>query len=148
MTAPFASQDWVDALRTRLQQAGDVGAEAATWVYGPIALAVDADQPHGMEETVVRLDVHEGALRAVEAGGAGAVPPAPFRISAPLARWKAVFGGDISLVDGILESKLRVRGDLPTLARHRALLDAIAAAGGAVDTAWQDEQEPASASAG
>ena len=119
-----------------------------SWVFGPLVLLVDADVEHGLKATAIRIDLHEGAVRGVEVVPGADAGRSPFVLGGSLARWKTVFGGSLALVDAVLDSRVRAAGDLPTLARHRGLLDAIAAAAGEVDTAWQDEQEPASASAG
>jgi putative sterol carrier protein len=148
MSATFASQEWADSFATHLLDSASVRTDSMTWVYGPLLLVVDADAEHGLEATAIRLDQHEGAVRGVEVIDHDDVVRAPFAIGGSLARWKAVFGGQLSIVDGVLESKLRVRGDLPTLVRHRTLLEGIATAGAALATQWQDEQEPAAAPAG
>jgi len=148
MSASFASAAWVDSLATALQGSAKVRTESMSWVFGPLLLVVDADAEHGLEATGIRIDLHEGSV-----DGVTLVSPqdervlAPFSIGGSLARWKAAFAGSLDLVDAILESKLRVRGDLPTITRHRALLAAIAATGGEVETSWQDEQEPVGATA-
>ena len=118
-----------------------------SWVFGPIAFVVDADAEHGLEATAVRLDVHEGAVRSVDVVSVADSGRAPFAIGGSLARWKSVFGGSLALVDAVLDSRVRATGDLPTLARHRDLLAAIAAAASEVDTAWQDEKAEAATSA-
>jgi hypothetical protein len=143
----FASKDWADSLGARLQESARVRTEAVTWVHGPIALVVDADTEHGFDATALRLEVHEGTVRAVTVIEPSEAVRCPFVIGGSLARWEAVFGGKQSIVDGILESRLRSRGDLPALVRHRGLLDAIAAAGGEVETTWQHLEEPAAAKA-
>ena len=148
MTASFASAAWAEQLATRLQESASVRTESMSWVFGPIAFVVDADAEHGLEATAVRIDLHEGTSRGAEVISVADAARTPFVLGGSLARWKAIFGGSLALVDAVLDSRLRATGDLPTLARHRGLLTAIAAAGGEVDTAWQDEQEPASASAG
>lgn len=139
----FASQEWAGALATSLQESAKVRTESVTWIFGPIVLVVDADAEHGLEATALRLDVHEGTVRGVTTVSPDDAGRAPFAIGGSLARWKAVFGGSLGLVDGVLEAKLRVRGDLPTLSRHRALLDAIASAGGSLTTQWQDDEQVA-----
>ena len=148
MSASFASSEWAEQLRAGLQDSAPVRTDSMTWIFGPIVFVVDADAEHGLEATALRLDVHEGSVRGVTVVDPDDAARSPFAIGGSLARWKAIFGGSLSIVDGILESKLRARGDLPTLARHRGLLDAIATVGGALDTSWQDENEPAAATAG
>jgi putative sterol carrier protein len=148
MSATFASQEWADSLGAHLLDSASVRTDSITWVYGPLLLVVDADAEHGLEATAIRIDLHEGSVRGVELIDHDDVVRAPFAIGGSLARWKAVFGGELKIVDAILESKLRARGDLPTLVRHRTLLDGIATAGASLTTKWQDEQEPAAAPAG
>lgn len=148
MTASFASTAWAEQFATRLQESASVRTESMSWVFGPLAFVVDADPEHGLEATAIRIDLHEGASRGVEIVSAAEGSRAPFVLGGSLARWKSIFDGSLTLVDAVLDSRLRATGDLPTLARHRGLLTAVAAAGGEVETAWQDEQEPASASAG
>jgi putative sterol carrier protein len=148
MAAAFASQEWVDRFAQALEGSARVRTESTSWVFGPLLLVVDADAEHGVGTTGIRLDLHEGSVSGVRlADVAASVTRTPFVVEGSLARWKAVFAGQLPLVQGVLDSRLRVTGDLPTLARHRALLDAIAAAGGQVETSWQDEQaaEPARA---
>jgi hypothetical protein len=147
MTASFASQAWIDQLRDGLDGSATVRTESVTWVFGPLQLVVDADEEHGLARTGIRIDLHEGSVRSVELTDASEEQRVPWAIGGTLARWKDVFSGSSNVVDLVLGSRLRLRGDLPSLARHRALLDAIAAVGGSLETSWQDEQEPASAQA-
>ena len=148
MSAPFASTSWLDELASAIRSSTDVRAAAASWVYGPIALVFDGSDEHGVEAAAVRIDVQLGEVRSVEAFDPARSALVPFVLSGSLDRWRAVFAGSLEPYAAILEAKLRSRGDLPTLQRSRDLLAAIAAAGGTVSTIWQDEQEPASASAG
>ncbi|MEO6866543.1 MAG: hypothetical protein ABI200_00820 [Gaiellales bacterium] len=147
MSASFASQAWIDQLNEGLQSAAAVRTESMSWIFGPLLFVVDADEEHGLERTGIRIDLHEGSIRAVELTDGSEEQRVPFAIGGGLARWKATFSTGASIVDQILGSKLRVRGDLPTLGRHRALLAAITSAGGAIETSWQDDQEPANAQA-
>ncbi len=147
MASSFASQEWATEFGARLQESARVRTESMSWVFGPLVLLVDADGEHGVDATAIRIDLHEGAVRGVEVVRAADAGRSPFVLGGSLARWKAVFAGSPAFVDAVLDSRLRAAGDLPTLARHRDLLAAIAAAGGEVDTTWQDEQAEAAAPA-
>lgn len=145
MSASFASSKWTDELSGQLRDSAKVRTESMSWVFGPLVFVVDPDADHDLEATALRIDLHEGAAGGVTVVPMSDVTRAPFAIGGSLARWKTVFAGSQSMVDGILQSRLRVRGDLPTLMRHRGLLDAIAVAGGTIETVWQDEKEAAAA---
>lgn len=138
----FATSAWAEQFSTRLQDSARVRTESMSWVFGPLLLVVDADAELGVEATAIRVDLHEGSVRGVSAGPAGEAGLAPFRIEGSVQRWQAVFGGTLGLVDAVLDSRLRATGDLPTLARHRELFAAVAAAGAEVETTWP---EPATA---
>ena len=129
----IASPEWTKQLSSALQSSSDVRAAAATWTHGPIALNVNADEERSFAGATVVLEVRDGSVSA-------AVGPqlTPFSFSGSLDRWQAVFSGTSTMVDAALESKLHVRGDLPSLQRHRGLLDAIASVAGGLTTTWPE----------
>lgn len=139
MSATFASQEWADSLATQLHGDAQVRTESVTWIFGPLVFAIDADPEHGFEAAAIRIDVFEGDVRGIELIPASAAERHPFVVGGSFARWKSIFAGQLAIGDGILQSRLRVRGDLPTLTRHRALLDAITRVAAAVETVWQDD---------
>lgn len=139
MSAPFASQEWATSFAGLLREDARVRTESMTWVFGPLVLVTDPDAEHGFDGAALRVDLHEGDVRGISLVELDDEQRVPFAIGGSLARWKAMFGGQLAIVDGVLESKLRVRGDLPTLVRHRALLEAITRVGATVETVWQDE---------
>ncbi|MCB0878582.1 MAG: hypothetical protein KDC46_06335 [Thermoleophilia bacterium] len=147
MSASFASSSWADQLGSALSASPTLRSEAADWVFGPVLLVVDADAEHDVAAAALRLDLNAGECRGVSTVPVEDAARNPFVVEGTLARWKSVFGGELSLVDGILDSKLRLSGDLPTVTRHRAMFDALVAAGGELETTWpQDEvAEPANA---
>lgn len=139
MSATFASAEWAAALLDHLHTDAPVRTESMTWLHGPIALVVDPDAEHAFGGSVIRMDIHEGEVRAVTQLPFEQQPLAPFVITGTLARWKGIFGGRESIVEAVLQARLRFQGDLPTIQRHSAMLAGIVAAGGAVATIWQDE---------
>jgi hypothetical protein len=136
----FASPDWAAQLAAALEQSAAVRTESVTWVHGPVVLEIDADPEHGSAATALRLDLHEGAIRAVEVVRTHGRVTGPFSIGGTPARWRAALQGELHVTDAILDSRLRATGDLPTLVRHRAMFDAIAAAASSIDTTWADQQ--------
>jgi hypothetical protein len=142
MTASFASKEWAGALSAGLEESARVRTEAMSWVFGPLTLIVDADDERGVDAAALRLDLHEGSCRGVERSSPGDATISPFELRGTHARWKSIVDGEQSIVDAVIHSRLQVAGDLPTLTRHRGLLDAIAEVGGAIETTWP---EPAKA---
>lgn len=133
-----ASPEWIAELSTALATSAYVRADAGTWTHGPITLTVDADDARSFAGASVVLDPRDGSITA------SAGPRlTPFGFSGSLDRWNAIFAGSTNMVDAALESKLHVRGDLPSLVRHRGLFDAVAKVAGELTTTWPDKPEPA-----
>lgn len=136
MSATFATPEWADSFATSLRGDAALSTDARTWVHGPITLVVDG-------ATALRVDVHQGEVRSVTSGAPGEVALAPFELRGTVERWKSVLGGAPTIYDAVLQSKLQVRGDLPTLARHRGMLEGIVRSAAAVPTSWPGDDAPA-----
>lgn len=143
MSATFASPEWADSLAAHLREDAQLRDDASTWVYGPITLVVDGAEQHGFDAAAMRLDLHAGEVAGVTTTSPSDAQLAPFELVGSLAHWRAVLGGAPTVMDAVLQSKLQVRGDLPTLARHSSLLDGIARSASAIETVWPDEQTEA-----
>ena len=63
----------------------------------------------------------------------------PFVISAPYSRWKDVLHGDLDPVKGMMQGKLKVRGDLPTIVRYVRAANELVRLTGTVETTFPDE---------
>jgi putative sterol carrier protein len=68
----------------------------------------------------------------VEADGAAYV------LSAPYSRWKDVVQGELDPIKGMLQGKLRVRGDLPTIVRYVRAANELVRLTSLVDTVFAD----------
>lgn len=141
MSATFASPEWATTLAGNLREDAQLRTDAATWVHGPITLVVDGAADHGFDATAMRIDVHAGDVAGVTSAAPQESTLAPFELCGTLAHWRAVLGGSPTVMDAVLQSKLQVRGDLPTLARHRGMLDGIVRSASAIETVWPDEQD-------
>lgn len=148
MPTNFASADWCQQLYSALVNSADLRTQSVTWVHGPLMLIVDEDSEHGFERTQIRLSLHEGTCRSVTLDEeAHHLLATPFTISGSLARWRSMINGEIPVLKAILGSQVRFNGDLPTIARHEHLLDAIMGAARFIDTLWADEQPAKESSA-
>ena len=112
---------------------------AADW-EGDIAFLVEAEPERRVPDDVWGyLDLWHGACR-----GGGLVDPtkgeaAAFVISAPYSRWKDVVRGELDPVRAMMQGKLRVRGDLPTIVRYVKAADELVHLCSTVPTRFPDE---------
>lgn len=136
----FASTEWIDNLWGTLRRDDAARREGAAWTFGPLVIVIDADAEKGFPAPVaLQLDLHEGEARDLRAVDPAQAAHSPFVLGGGYLRWKQIFaeGGDV--IDTVLQGRIRCKGDLPTLMRHRRLLAAIVAAAGRTATTYPDE---------
>ena len=72
-----------------------------------------------MPETVWGfLDLWHGECRGGGVRGRGRGAASTYVISAPYSRWREVLEGDLDPDQRMMQGKLRVQGDLPTIMRY------------------------------
>ena len=60
-------------------------------------------------------------------------------LTAPYSRWKDVVQGELDPIKGMMQGKLRVRGDLPTIVRYVQAANELVRLTGRIDTQFPDE---------
>lgn len=149
MAIDFTSSAWSDQLLAAARASDALREAGVTWIMGPVLLVIDAAAADGLSERVaLRIDMHAGEVRDVrwvdDIDAAGA--RTPFVIAGSYQRMRTLLSGELDVVDALLASSLRITGDLPAIARHRALFTALSAAAASIDTAWPEAAaEPATA---
>ena len=136
----FPTQPWFDALVTEVNASDEYRVAAADW-EGDIAFLVEAEPDKNVPIDVWGyLDLWHGACRR-----GGVVPRADgeraaYVIAAPYTRWKDVVQGALDPVKGMMQGKLKVRGDLPTIIRYVRAANELVRLTGQVDTTFPDER--------
>jgi len=64
---------------------------------------------------------------------------AAYLLSAPYTRWKAIVLGELDPIKAMMQGKLKVRGDLPTIVRYVRAANELVRLTGEVDTVFPDE---------
>jgi len=138
--AEFASQAWFDALATEINASEHYRSVAADW-EGDIAFRIGAEPDRGVPHDLYGyLDLWHGACRASRVITAAEADDAAYAIDAPYSRWKDVVLGDLDPIKGMMQGKLRVRGDLPTIVRYVKASNVLVDLTTEVDTQFIDEQ--------
>ena len=108
MAIPFASNEWVQALETSLNNSKGYQAAAQKW-EGDLCLLVTsgAGMPH---ETYLYLDLWHGACR--QASVSHEPVKAEFTIAAPLPTWKQVVEGKLDPIRGLTSGRLKLSGPM------------------------------------
>jgi putative sterol carrier protein len=136
----FASQAWFDAFVVEINASEHYREVAADW-EGDIAFRIVAEPDRGVPEDLFGyLDLWHGACRGGMVIDAADADAAAYTIAAPFSRWKDVVEGDLDPIKGMMQGKLRVRGDLPTIVRYVKAANELVRLTGLVDTQFQDER--------
>jgi putative sterol carrier protein len=135
----FATDPWFQDFIARINASDAYKEAAATW-EGDIAFVIEAEPDKGVPETVWGwLDLWHGECRGGGVVDASKGETARYVISAPYSRWREVLEGDLDPIRGMMQGKLRVRGDLPTIVRYVTAANELVHLTGTVDTQFPDE---------
>jgi putative sterol carrier protein len=137
----FPSKEWLDVYVERINGSSEFREAAATW-EGDISYVFEAEPDKGVHEEIwAWLDLWHGECRDARY----AIPPdegekAKFIIRAPYSRWKEVIKKDLDPVKGMMQGKLKLKGDLPTIVRYVKAANELVNLAGSVPTEFVDEK--------
>ena len=135
----FPSDPWFQALIERINGSAAYGEAAATW-EGDITFHVEAEPDKGIPDDVFGyLDLWHGKCRGGGVVGPERAAGARYILRAPYTRWKEIVQGELDPVRGMVQGKLRVQGDLPTIVRYVNAANVLVQLTGEVDTVFPDE---------
>ena len=120
--ARFPTDPWFQEFIAAINASERYREVAATW-EGDVAFQIEAEPDKGVPATVVEP----------ERGAAST-----YVISAPYSRWREVLEGDLDPIRGMMQGKLRVQGDLPTIIRYVSAANELVHLTGTVDTEFPD----------
>jgi putative sterol carrier protein len=116
--ALFPSEEWLGLYRDLINGSDEYREAARTW-EGDIAFVFEAEPDRGVPEDLVAwLDLRRGVCHGARMIDAAEGADAEYEIRAPYSRWREVVLGDLDPVKGMMQGKLKVRGDLPNIVRH------------------------------
>ena len=108
--------------------------------YTP-ALVVKADPAIGLEkDTAFILDLHEGVCRkAWLTEDMAEAEQQPFCITGNYGQWKQVIRKELDPIRGMIQGKLKLKGNLPVIVRFVKAAQELVNATSVVDTHFLDE---------
>ena len=135
----FPSEAWLAEFVERINSSSSYREAAATW-EGDVALVIEAEPDKGVQEDVwTWLDLWHGDCREGRI-----VPPdegerARFVVRAPYSRWKDVIRKELDPVKGMMQGKLRLKGDITAIVRHVKAASELVNLAATVPTEFPDE---------
>jgi putative sterol carrier protein len=135
----FASQAWFEAFQIHINASARYRQAAADW-EGDIAFRIMAEPDRNVPADLWGyLDLWHGSCRDARAIQPGEGDAAAYTLSAPYSRWKDVVRGELDPIKAMMQGKLRVRGDLPTIVRYVKAANELVHLTGLVETDFPDE---------
>ena len=139
MGIPFFSDEWVAAYKTAINGNPAYKTAAADWTYGVVALVCKAQPPALAGDVGVWLDLDRGACREAKLVTVADAAKAPFCITGEYGRWKQVLKKELEPVKGMMQGKLKLKGDLPTIVRAVQAAQELVNSAAMLDTKFLDE---------
>ena len=116
--ALFPSDEWLSLYRDLINASEEYREAAQTW-EGDIAFVLEAEPDRGVpDELAACIDLWHGECRGARMIAADEGGDAAYGIRAPYSRWQEVLRGEIDPVKGMVQGKLKLRGDLAAIVRH------------------------------
>ena len=114
----FPTEAWFQALVSLINDSDEYREAAADW-EGDIAFLVEAEPDRGLPADVWGLlDLWHGACRGGGVIDAERGREAAYVLRAPYSRWREVVTGELDPIKAMMQGKLKVQGDLPTIVRQ------------------------------
>lgn len=142
----FPSEEWLEEFVEKINTSAEYADAAATW-EGDLVFVYEKEPDKGVDEDVYAwLDLWHGKCRdaaRLEGPDDPKAKSAKFTISAPYSRWKSVVKKELDPVKGMMQGKIKVKGDLPTIVRYVKASNVLVDLTTHVDTQFIDEVPPA-----
>jgi putative sterol carrier protein len=140
MALSFPSAEWVEEFKKQINSSEGYKKTGATWTAGPVALIISAKPEIGINKDFgIWLDLHQGVCRDARVVTAAEAQKAPFCITGEYARWKQVIKKELEPVKGMMQGKLRLKGDLPTIVRYVKASQELVECTTKIETKFLDE---------
>ncbi len=140
MAHDFPSDAWAQAYREALNTSAAYKEAGKTWTHGCIAFVISADAAIGLDkEQGFVLDLHEGVCRKTWMVDLEEAQKQPFCITASYAQWKQVMHKKLDPIKGMMQGKLKLKGNLTVIVRFVKAAQELVSATAQVDTRFLDE---------
>jgi putative sterol carrier protein len=134
----FPSEGWFRAFVDAINASEAYASYAADW-EGDVVIAIEAEPDHGVPEDVYGLlDLWHGGCRGGGLVDGARAEAAEFLVRAPYSRWKDVILGELEPVKGLMQGRLKVRGDLQKILRYVKATQELARLTRNVETTFPD----------
>jgi len=139
MTVVAYSPEWAQAFKDEINSSAVYREAGKGWKW-TIGLVVEAEPDRNFPQPMgVVMDLFEGEARDIRVTSADEAKGCDFAITGSYTRWKEVATKQLDATRGILQGKLKLKGDLPTVVRYTKAAQEITECTTRVPVSWPDE---------
>jgi putative sterol carrier protein len=133
------SPEWAQAFKEEINKSEAYRKAGFGWQW-TVGLVVEAEPDRNFPESRgVVMDLFEGEARDIRVGTASEAQACDFVITAPYSRWKQVATKELDATRGMLQGKLKLKGNLPTVVRYTKASQEMTECTTRVPVNWPDE---------
>jgi putative sterol carrier protein len=134
------TDEWAERFKEEINNSSAYKSAGKGWKW-TVGLVVEAEPDKNFPEARgLVMDLFDGDARDVKLGAAADAQKCDFVITAPYSRWKQVAKMELDATKGMLQGKLKLKGDLPTIVRYTKASQELTVCTTRVPTEWPDEQ--------
>jgi len=116
--AVFFSEEWIKKFKKEVQTSSSYKTASKTW-EGDITLIIQAEPEAGIESDLyLYMDLWHGDCRDMRLVSKEEGEKAKFIITGSYERWKQVVLSELEPIKGMMQGKLKLKGDLPYIVRY------------------------------
>lgn len=139
MAYKFPSEEWIVEFGKAINTSEDYKKAAATW-EGVVVLIFNAEPDIGLaEDFAAWADLWHGDCREIKRVTVEEAEKAPYVIRGSYASWKQVVKGRLGPVKGMMQGKLKLKGNLPTIVKYVKASDELVKCAARVPSEFFDE---------
>jgi len=133
------TQEWMDEYKKAIVADPDYKQIAKDW-EGSVSLIVNADPDKGIPQPVyLFMDYWHGDVGEFTVCSKEKAESAKFVMTGDYSRWKQVALKELDATKGLLQGKLKMKGDLPYVVRNIKVVNKVVDLLGNFETEWPDD---------
>jgi putative sterol carrier protein len=134
------SPEWAQAFKDEINKSEVYRKAGKGWQW-TVGLVVEAEPDRNFPDAKgVVMDLFEGEARDIKVGTPSEAQACDFVISAPYSRWKQVATKELDATRGMLQGKLKLKGNLPTVVRFTKASQEMTECTTRLPVNWPDER--------
>ena len=139
MAVDAFSSEWAQRFKDEINRSPVYKQAGKGWKW-TVGLVVEAEPDRRFPEPKgIVMDLFDGEARDIRVGTADEARACDFVITAPYSRWKQVATKELDATRGMLQGKLKLKGDLPTIVRYTKASQEMTECTTRVPVKWPDE---------